>query len=114
MVEEKFLEQLAERNLSPGQLRDAIAAARGRLLEAELRIERISPTMDMSIPEALRDGRTVVGKLSDGLQVQARFPRQENERLDALQYGDRLALRGAVQEWDDFYRQLKLDCDSAR
>ena len=109
-VDDDFIELIAKRSLSPSQLNEAVARARGRLLRAELRIERVSPTMDMSIPDALRDGRTVVGKLSDGLQVQARFPSQENERLDALQYGDQLSLTGTVREWDDFYRQLKLDC----
>jgi hypothetical protein len=100
---------------SSGDKKAAAARMVGRRLRFELEVERVSLTMGMGVPPELEGGRTVIGRPAGhgGPRLAVRFPKERDAELDGLGYGDRLSVMARFDSWDEFYRQAKLDAQSA-
>jgi hypothetical protein len=72
-------------------------------------VDRVTWTTGFKLASHLRDGRTLIGKIRGGLEVEIRYPRDQTADVENLTHGDQILIRASVVEWDAFYRRLVMD-----
>ncbi len=104
----KALKRLASPGLTLDERQKAVAVLKGAPCRFTAEVERVDWTSDISLPDHLRSGRTVIGRL-EGAAVAVRYPEARNAEIDALARGARLEVRGIVADWDDFFSRLSIN-----
>jgi hypothetical protein len=103
-----FAARLGERSL--------LSARRDEILRehADIRwpltvsVESVSRTFGFSLPEELRDGRTVEGSVG-GVNVHVRLPKDRSEEVRNLRRGDTFTAEAKAVAWDDLFKRVTLD-----
>ena len=103
------LADLADVSMTPAERKKRVAAHLGRTYSAKVEVDRITWTTGFKLAKHLVDGRTLIGKIRGGLEVEIRYPRDQTPDVEHLTHGDQILIRASVVEWDAFYRRLVMD-----
>ena len=95
---------------SPEQRRSITSSYTGARLRGAIQVTRVGTTFGFRLPEPLREGRTVEGRVAGSpIRVQIRFPSSRNAELDALPQGTELAVHAIWSGWEDIADRVTLD-----
>jgi hypothetical protein len=105
-----LVQKLSQSGLFSSDRDKILAQYRDRVFILRLEVERVERTFGFDLPDNLRDGRTVEGRVSGkDLRVAARYPAGENERLDRMQPGVVIEVQGSLAAWDDLFKKATLN-----
>lgn len=109
-----LLDELARPGLDSGRRERLLAASGGREYSVELVVRSVGRTVGFDVPPHLRDGRRVDAELAgSAVRIEARFPPERNNEIDAARPGDALPARVSLAHWDPIFRRARLDAPAA-
>lgn len=107
---DQLVAKLGEAGMFSGERDKLMEQVRDRVFIFEVQVERVERTFSFDLPDKLRDGRTIEGKIvGKDIRVAARFPASENEKLDRVQGGVKLEVQGSLAKWDDLFKKATLN-----
>lgn len=107
---EELVARLSDSKLFSSDREKLVSRFKERVFVVKIDIERVERTFGFDLPEKLRDGRTVEGRIpGKDVRVAARYPASENERLDHLQSGTSAEVQGYIASWDDLFKKAVLN-----
>ncbi len=107
---DQLVAKLGEAGMFSGERDKLMDQVQDRVFIFEIQVERVERTFSFDLPDKLRDGRTIEGKIvGKDIRVAARFPASDNEKLDRVQGGVKLEVQGCLAKWDDLFKKATLN-----
>jgi len=110
-VGEPTLTEIAERIAAANRYsreRDEIVAEQsGRTFDCQIQVTKIERTYTGATEERFRDGRTLIGNVSD-CKVSVQLSAARNEQLDAVKPGDTFHVTCKLSKWNSIYDRFDM------
>lgn len=105
-----LLDKLADTSLGSTERDTLIAKLQAQPISIPVVIDRVEYTSSFDVPEALKDGRTVLGTVN-GLRtkVAVRFGKARERDIVNLRRGEPMTVQARVSSWDALFDRLNAD-----
>jgi hypothetical protein len=96
---------LADTSAGLARRNEQLEVLKGSRVEMNVRVDRVERTSGFDVPDPFRDGRTLVGFITDEQSVAVRFPESQNETLQKMSAGDIQPICAVLADWDGLYKR---------
>jgi hypothetical protein len=103
-----FAAKLSARSLMSSQRESVLREHAVIRWPLEVRVESVSRTFGFSLPDELRDGRTVEGTCGE-YNVHVRMPKERSDEVSSLRRGDTFQVEAKAAAWDDLFKRMTFD-----
>ncbi len=105
-----LLDKLADTSIGSTERDTLIEKLRARPISIPVVIERVEYTSSFDVPEALKDGRTVLGTVNGlSTKIAVRFGKQRERDLVNLRRGQPMTVQAKVSSWDALFDRINAD-----
>jgi hypothetical protein len=105
-----LLDKLGDNSIGSSERDALIEKLRARPISIPVVIDRVEYTSSFDVPEALKDGRTVLGTVNGlSTKIAVRFGKARERDLANLRRGQPMTVQAKVSSWDALFDRINAD-----